>query len=119
MKIKLDENLPAKLLNHLTNFGHDVDTVLLEKLVGQNDEKIWQASQKAKRFLITQDLDFSDVRKFAPGTHEGILLVRLRDPGRNALFARITKIFETEKVEKWSRCFVVITDRKIRIRHPK
>ena len=28
--------------------------------------------------LITQDLDFSDIRKFQPGTHYGIVVVRLQ-----------------------------------------
>jgi hypothetical protein len=29
------------------------------------------------RVFITQDLDFSDARKYVPGTHHGLLLVRL------------------------------------------
>ena len=36
----------------------------------------WLAPQSGSRFLITQDLDFSDIRKFAPGTHHGLLLVQ-------------------------------------------
>jgi hypothetical protein len=36
--------------------------------------------QASQRFLVTRDLDFSDVRTFAPGTHRGLLLVRLRKP---------------------------------------
>jgi predicted nuclease of predicted toxin-antitoxin system len=33
-----------------------------EGLVGSDDHEIWEATQNAGRFLITQDLDFSDVR---------------------------------------------------------
>jgi hypothetical protein len=36
-------------------------------------------AQRAGRFLVTQDLDFSDVRRFEPGSHHGLLLVRLPD----------------------------------------
>ena len=119
MRIKLDENIPARLSLILAERGHDVDTVLRENLVGQDDTSIWKGAQDTKRFLITQDLDFSDVRRFAPGSHHGLLLIRLRDPGRNALARRLRDIFEFEDVEDWKGCFVVATDRKLRIRRRK
>jgi len=116
MKIKLDENIPARLTSILGKLGHEVDTVKSEDLTGRDDATIWDKAQRTGRFLITQDLDFSDVRRYAPGGHEGLLLVRLRDPGRNALLQRIQTIFESEEVKSWKGCFVVATDRKIRIR---
>ncbi len=118
MRIKLDENLPATLVRDLARLGHDLDTVPGEGLKGQSDDVVWVATQGAHRFLITQDLDFSDIRKFAPGSHRGLLLVRLAAPGRRALAERIRRIFETEAVESWEACFVVATDRKIRVRRP-
>lgn len=118
MQIKLDENLPARLVAALALFGHDVDTVPAEGLSGRPDEDVWDAAQAAGRFLITQDLDFSDMRRFQPGTHHGILLVRLRNPGRNALFVKVKSLFENEAVESWAGCFVVATERKLRVRRP-
>ena len=118
MKIKLDENLPVRLARALEKLGHDTDTIPEEGLTGQNDIQVWEAAQETDRFFITQDLDFSDTRRFTPGTHHGILLVRLRDPGRNALLKRIHGLFQTEAVENWRGCFVVVTDRKLRVRYP-
>ena len=66
MKIKLDENLPASLVDILHHFGHDADTAPSEGLAGKDDDTVWDATQAAGRFFITQDLDFSDVRRFAP-----------------------------------------------------
>ena len=71
MKIKLDENLPEGLVAALTALGHDVDTSVREGLGGRNDDTVWRAAQDAERFLITQDLDFSDIRRYTPGTHRG------------------------------------------------
>lgn len=119
MKIKLDENIPVRIVSILKQLGHETDTVPQEGLAGQNDTQVWEAAQKAGCFLITQDLDFSDIRRFVPGAHHGILLVRLRDPGRNALVKRIQVLFQTEEVERWQGCLVVVTERKIRIRCPK
>ncbi len=69
MKVKLDENIPVRLAGELMTLGHDVDTVASEGLKGKSDGDAWSASRRADRFLITQDLDFSDVRQFTAGTH--------------------------------------------------
>jgi predicted nuclease of predicted toxin-antitoxin system len=118
MKIKLDENLPLSLLSSLEALGHDIDTVPGEKLAGKNDGVIWTAAQTEKRFLITQDLDFSDIRKFQPGSHHGIMIVRLHEPSRMALAQRVESVFACENVDDWARCFIVVTDHKIRVRRP-
>jgi predicted nuclease of predicted toxin-antitoxin system len=118
MKIKLDENLPLRLASLLHEVGHDVHTLRDEQLTGRADVEIWQAAQKESRFLITQDLDFSDIRKFAPGSHSGILLVRLHSPNRKSLIARIQELFAEENVADWAGCFVVATERKIRVVKP-
>jgi predicted nuclease of predicted toxin-antitoxin system len=118
MKIKLDENMPAGLSASLAVLGHDVDTVPDEGLTGVTDEIVWAESQREGRFLITQDLDFSDIRRYAPGTHYGLLLVRLRDPGRQALKQKVARLFQNEDVESWRGCFVIATDQKIRVRKP-
>ena len=73
MKLKLDENLPVSLASRLRVLDHDVDTVRDEGLTGHDDSAVWAAAQEAGRFLVTQDLDFSDVRRFAPGTHRRVV----------------------------------------------
>lgn len=118
MRIKLDENLPRRLAQELTRLGHDADTVPEEGLGGRTDQDVWLAAQRSGRFLITQDLDFSDLRRFTPGTHLGLLLVRLRNAGRLSIVLRVRTLFETEAVETWKGCFVVATERKIRVRRP-
>ena len=115
MRIKLDENLPATPSPLLGKLGHSVSTVADEGLGGSPDSVIWLAAQSEARFLITQDLDFSDLRTFAPGTHHGILLVRLHPPSRQALSERIMAAFSTEDVEAWLGCFVIVSSRKIRV----
>jgi predicted nuclease of predicted toxin-antitoxin system len=118
MKIKLDENLPTSLVKDLSQLGHEVDTVPQERLTGRDDSVVWQAAQKAGRFLITQDLDFADIRSFQPGAHHGLLLVRLHEPGRRALRQHILNAFHTGNTDEWRGCFIVLTEHKLRIRRP-
>jgi|SRR5580658_5264629 predicted nuclease of predicted toxin-antitoxin system len=99
MKLKLDENLPESLVPELVAFGHDVDNVRQEGLSGRNDTDIWMAAQATGRFLITQDLDFSDMRRFRPGSHHGLLLVRLPDAGRLKLNRQIVDVFHREDIK--------------------
>ena len=95
MKIKLDENLPHRAAILLRKFGHEVHTLHEQGLLGHADEEVWEAAQSESRFLVTQDLDFSDSRKFTPGSHHGLLLMRLRDPNRRALMSDLGKYFGT------------------------
>ena len=118
MKLKLDENLPESLVQELAALSHNVDNVRMEGIAGESDPNVWRAAQSSGRFLITQDLDFSDIRRFAPGTHHGLMLVRLRLPGRRALAARISEVFRLEESALWARCFVLLTDRKLRVQRP-
>jgi Domain of unknown function (DUF5615) len=116
VKIKLDENLPGRLVRELAALGHDVDSVRAEHLAGRSDDEVWEAAQSAERFLVTQDLDFSDLRRYTPGTHVGLLLVRLAQPGRDALVGRVVLLFATKDVEVWKGCLVVATDHKMRVK---
>ncbi len=119
MKIKLDENIPFRLVALLEALGHDVQTPAEEQLAGRPDADLWAAVQAESSFLITLDMDFSDVRRFVPGGHHGILLIRLHSPSRSQLIDRIVELFRTEDVRGWTRCFVVATERKIRLLKPR
>jgi predicted nuclease of predicted toxin-antitoxin system len=115
MRIKLDENLPASVASALTALAHEVHTVAEENLSGSKDHEVWEAAQQESLFLITQDLDFCDTRKFAPGTHSGMLLVRLHSPHRTSLIQGIKQVFLQEEVALWSGCFGVVSEHQLRV----
>lgn len=115
MKLKLDENLPATAAAELGARGYDVDTVRDEGLVGRPDDAVWRAAQAEGRFLVTQDLDFSDTRKFIPGSHHGILLVRLPDSEQWRVADYLTAWFSDPEASSWSGCVVVATPTKVRV----
>lgn len=118
MRIKIDENLPLPIAQVLRSVGHDVHSVYDENLAGASDSTVWTEAQREQRFFVTQDIDFSDTRMFSAGSHFGILLIRLHTPSRIALINRLSSVFELENVESWARCFMVVTDRKVRVVRP-
>ena len=118
MKLKLDENIAESAAPRLAALGFDVDTALGEGLGGKSDPEVWAAAQREGRFLVTHDLDFSDVRKFAPGTHHGLLLVRLPDSEQWRVGDHLVAWFSAPDVRTWKRCLVVATPNKVRVMRP-
>ena len=120
MKIKIDENIPSSLVEDLTALGHDVLSVFQQGLKGASDSLVWDKVQHEERFFITQDLDFSDINKYRPGTHAGMLLVRLREPGRLKLRKTVKDLFvDPSLVESWVGAFIVVSDHKLRVQRPE
>lgn len=118
MKIKLDENVSAEAARVMATRGHDVDTVPAEGLAGKLDPDVFAAAVREGRALVTQDLDFSDIRRYQPGQHPGMILLRLRTRGRAALLRRVEQIADRPDFASWAGCLVVVTDLKVRVRRP-
>ena len=118
MQIKIDECLPGEIAELLSGIGHIVETVKDEDLTGCPDHSIWDLAQKEKRFLITTDLDFSDIRRYVPGTHYGILLLRLSREGKNHMLTYFKRLVANFDFNEWSRCLVIANDHKLRIKKP-
>jgi predicted nuclease of predicted toxin-antitoxin system len=118
MRVKLDENIPVSAKHALENAFCDVHSVFDEKLSGVDDGTLWDVCQQEQRFLVTQDLDFSDIRKFSPGTHCGILLLRLKNPSATAIKALLKELVSRHQFKEWHGCVVVATQRKVRVFKP-
>jgi predicted nuclease of predicted toxin-antitoxin system len=117
-QMKVDECLPEECAELLTRKGHDVATARQEGLQGARDAEIWDAAQSEKRFLVTTDLDFSDLRRYRAGKHAGVLLLRLHKEGKTRVLAYLQWLLAQYDISKWESCLVVATDHKIRIRRP-
>lgn len=83
---------------------------------GWRDPDLWQAVQNEKRFLITADKEFADIRLFPPGTHAGVLLLRPDEDGIRPLIDLIQSIMDAYKLEDLQNTVTVATPRNIRIR---
>jgi predicted nuclease of predicted toxin-antitoxin system len=59
-RFKLDENLPRDAEELFLAAGHDVETVLSERLGGEPDRKVIEVSRAEDRILVTLDVDFAD-----------------------------------------------------------
>ena len=85
MRFKLDENLPLQLKELFTESGHDAVTVLDQGIGGAPDADIAAICLAEERVLVTQDLDFADIRVYPPVQYPGIVVFRLADQARDHL----------------------------------
>ena len=116
MTVKLDENMAQTHIEFLQQAGYNADRVTDEGLSGADDETVWEQVCAEERFFITLDLDFSDVRRFPPGTHPGILLLRSRNRSRQKVLEILSRVVQEQPLEKLKGCLVVTDDIQTRIR---
>lgn len=118
MRIKLDENLPAELVEDLAAAGHQVDSVESEGLAGEPDRVVVEAARRGRRVLFTLDKGIADMRRFPPHRHHGIVLFRLRRRGRAAV--RRVVLGALPQIDAEPRIpgkLMVVTEASVRLRH--
>src|SRR5207249_9010690 len=89
VKLKTDENLPDSVGMLLRAAGHDVTTVLEEKLGGAGDPQVAQVCRSEMRALVTLDRGLGNIRAYPPTDYHGIVVLRPHDQSVDAILALI------------------------------
>ena len=118
MKFKLDENLPVSAASILAAAGHDVDTVPGEHLTGRPDQDVVAASTAAGRVLISLDVGLGDIRAYPPGSHAGIVILRLADQSSATVIEAIEDLASLAEPASLAGAVAVLQRGLLRIRHP-
>ena len=116
MRFKLDENLPAEVVDVLRAAGHEAETVSEEGLAGAKDPQVLAACQAESRVLVTLDLDFADVRKYSPEEHKGIIVLRLHSQSRRSVLEAIRRILPLMNAEPLSGYLWIVDETQVRLR---
>jgi predicted nuclease of predicted toxin-antitoxin system len=119
VRLKLDENLPADLTDELTRRGHDVVTVLDERLGGRNDRVVVRAAIDENRMVITLDRGVGDIRNFPPGSHAGIVVLRPVSQDPASTRDLVSRLVRAHDLAALSRCVVVVEPNHVRVRRPE
>ena len=118
MRLKLDENLGLAPKILLQQAGHDAERVTDESLSGAPDDVVWERACSERRLFITLDLRFSDRRKYPPGSHPGIILLRLLSRSRPAAVTALRRLLEEHVLESLAGCLAVVEEHRTRISRP-
>ena len=118
MRVKVDENLPASLVSLLRERGIEADTVIEEGLAGSTDEDLLAAAREEDRMIVTLDRGFGDIRRCPPGSHPGIVVLRLADESALATRAAVMQLLDNHDLENLSGTITVVQHGSLRIRRP-
>lgn len=118
MKLKLDENLPRDLTTDLSSRGHDIDTVLDEQLGGEDDPVVVRTANREGRMVFTLDRGVGDVRRYPPGSHPGIMVLRPRSQDPESLLHLVDRFFQHHDLGQLRGCIVIVEPQRVRIRRP-
>ena len=91
MRLKLDENLDARLALPLREAGHNVATVPEQGLRGVADTALFGLCTSEGCILATLDLDFANVLRFPPERSPGLVVLR----GPDDLFPTLRLLVRT------------------------
>ncbi len=116
MRVKTDEDLPQPVTLSLRDRGYDAVGVAEQGMGGWKDSDLWQAVQAERRFLVTADKGFADVRLYAPGTHAGILLLRPDQDGIRPMVELLERVLANYDLGVLAGTVTVVTPRSVRIR---
>jgi len=118
IRVKLDENLGLSHLEALRRSGYSAERVPEEGLSGAPDEIVWQRVCEEGCFFLTLDIGFADIRRFPPGSHPGIIVLRPSNKGRDAITGILVRFLQEYDLEDLKGCLVVVDEKHVRIRRP-
>ena len=85
MRFKLHENLPLELAELFREAGQDAVGALDQGLGGARDANLARTCLRELRAIVTEDLDFADIRAYSPDAHSGIVVFRINHQARRHL----------------------------------
>ena len=116
MRFKIDENLPAELVDDLRSAGHESDTVADEGLTGSPDSVILETVRKEEMILLTLDKGIGDLRNYPPEHYLGIVLFRSPTQGRGSVLTFVRRYMGSLYQIDLAGHLVVVTESGVRIR---
>jgi len=115
IRIKVDEDLPVEVADLLRSAGHDAITVAQEGLTGSPDDSLLKAVQRERRCLLTADKGFANAQSLPPGTHAGVVLLRLPRESRAGYLRLAESLLAEIDLESAAGAIIVVTPQAIRI----
>lgn len=114
-RVELDENLPDSAIALLTSAGHDVDTARARGLRGANDLAVRSCATADHRLLLTSTADLV-VLAYPPGTHGGMVAIRLGHPSPRVIHQAVERISANVDLEGLRGWVAVWRDGDLRVR---
>lgn len=108
----VEESLLRAVTRELQTAGHDVTDVRDVGLRGAPDENVFALACSEERILISGDVDFANTLRFPPGSHAGIVVLRLPNEWSPAARANRALLALADVIPELAQGALVIADPK-------
>jgi predicted nuclease of predicted toxin-antitoxin system len=116
VRFKVDENLPAEVTETLRAADLDAFSVPEQGLAGTDDDQVARVCRDEGRILVTLDVGFSDIRSYRPGTHAGIVVLRLRTQEKHHILRVVQQFLAVLRRESVAGSLWIVEETRVRIR---
>lgn len=117
MRILVDEDLPKAVAALLRERGHEPEHVLEAGLRGSPDETILRHATDRKAALMTADLDFSNIKQYPLGSHNGVIVLRFPDYFRRRdILSLVSRFLDSADLDSLAGALVVVSPGSYRVR---
>ena len=116
--VKVDEDLPRSLAALIADRGYAVATVLDQGWGGVPDDELMSKIVAEGRLLVTADKGFADIRRYPPGSHPGILLLRPDRESAVEYRSLLAAVLTDHALDQLSGTVAVASSGGVRVRRP-
>ena len=113
-----DESFPKTARPFIESLGHTVFDFREEGIKGSADEVVMSLAIELSAIILTTDRDFFHTLGRLYDDHNGVIVVALRQPNRNAIIERISWFFKNIPLESLKGRVVQLRDRTWLIHPP-
>lgn len=115
LRFLADENIASKVIKALKEKKIDVLNVYEAGLSAAPDEEILKTARREKRIILTHDKDFGNLIRQPYQSHNGVILLRLRNQSPQNVIFYLIPFLEEIKLDKIKNRLVIFQEGKIRI----
>ena len=116
VSLKTDENLPDSAAALLRAAGHNVTTVLEEKMGGAADPRVAHVCRTEQRALVTLDRGLGDIRAYPPAAYHGIVVLRPQDQSVDAILSLTQRFLGLLDTNSLAGALWIVDERRVRMR---
>jgi predicted nuclease of predicted toxin-antitoxin system len=118
MRFLVDANMPRSTLALLASLGHHGDHARDIGLGHAPDAEIAAHARRLNAVIVTRDVDFADIRNYAPHEFNGIIVLRMPDDAVAGTIVRLLERFlkQTELVDRVPGHLVILEADRVRFR---
>lgn len=116
LKFLLDENVPPAIGVFLQSLDFDVVHAKDSGLLEASDKQFMDLARQEERTLITFDKHFADLVLYPPGTHWGVIRIRIHPPQLSDVIQALDQFLKQFDMSTIQGALIVLQKDGFRIR---